>query len=63
MSYETIEKAVDQMVELEYSYSEYIMGNYTYESYAEHKGITVAEAKGLVTIGRRLHISNTKRVA
>lgn len=63
MSYETIEKAVDQMVELEYSYSEYIMGNYTYESYAEHKGITVDEAKDLVAIGRRLHISNTKRVA
>ncbi len=51
------------MVELEYVYSEYIMGNYTYESYAEHKGITVDEAFDLVAIGRRLHISNTERVA
>ena len=47
---------------MEDAYSEYVLGNFTVESYATHKGITEEAARDLITIGRRLHISNTKDI-
>lgn len=47
---------------MEEAYSEYVMGGFTVESYATHKGITEEAARDLITIGRRLHISNTKDI-
>ncbi len=48
---------------MEEAYSEYVMGGYSYESFAAHRGITPEEARDLITIGRRLHISNTERIS
>ena len=48
---------------MEEAYSEYVMGGYSYESFAAHRGITPEEARVLLAIGRRLHISNTPRTS
>ncbi len=52
----------DNSSNAEDAYSEYVMGGYTHESYATHRGITKEAASELINTGRRLHISNTKDI-
>lgn len=57
MRKETMEKTP-----MEEAYSEYVMGGYSLDSFAEYRGITPEEARDLIAIGRRLFIENTERV-